>query len=94
MKKTSKRNDKKASEKQVVKRKSVSWASSDVVTILAKVNDGSLSVDAAAEKLRTKPYYVGVRSGWLKQFGTAAEPKETGALGKGAKKKRTAKKTK
>ena len=95
MKKTGKRNDKKASEKQVAKRKSVSWVAPETIKILERVNAGSVTPEAAANQLGTKPYYVGVRSGWLKQFGSAAEPADRSVAATAGKRKSTAaKKTK
>ena len=68
----------------------VSWTSPNVVKVLERVNDGSSSVEAAAGKLGTKSHYVGVRAGWLKSHGTAAEPAERGGKGKQKSTKRAA----
>ncbi len=64
--------------------KVVRWTNSDVTTVLTRVNAGSMTAEAAADQLGTKPYYVAVRAKWLKQFGSAAEPEDRG---KGNRKK-------
>jgi hypothetical protein len=66
--------------------KIVRWTTPDVTAILQRVNAGSISPEAAADHLGTKPYYVKVRAGWLREHGSAAEPEGRGR-GKGKRKK-------